>query len=500
MKPNGEKYILAIDQGTTGTTVGLVNKKGEIIAKQNTEFKQIFPKPGWVEHDLEDIWQSTLKTIHRVLRQSQVSSKKIAAIGITNQRETVGLWNRRTGKPIHNAIVWQCRRTAPTCDKLKKSQNKKYIETTTGLVIDAYFSATKIKWLLDHVSGAKVAAKKGELVAGTIDTFLLWKLTGGKVHKTDISNASRTQLMNLSTGEWDKKLLKIFSIPPLLLPEICPNNEIFGYTKKITGLADGIAISGMIGDQQSALFGQTCFEAGEVKCTYGTGSFLLMNTGYKKVKSRNQLLTTVAWNLKKEKITYALEGSVFICGAAVQWLRDGLGIIKKSSEIEDLAKKVKSSDGVEFVPALTGLGAPHWQPECRGLVSGLTRGTTKAHLAYATLEAMALQNVEVLKSMEKDAGKKLTQLRVDGGACSNNLLMQMQSNFTNTPLTRPKIIETTMIGAAFMAGLGVGFWTSQEKIKKLYKKDKAFKPKWSSKQIKDRLNSWEKTIKATKNL
>ncbi len=489
------KYILAIDQGTTGTTVCLMDRRGRFLGKENKEFEQVFPQPGWVEHDLENIWKSTVSTINRVIQKTKINSKEIIGIGITNQRETVGIWNRQTGKPIYNAIVWQCRRTAKDCERIKKTMHREYIEKTTGLVIDPYFSATKIGWLLKNVKGAREQVKKGNLVAGNIDTFLLWRLTGGKTHKTDISNASRTQLMNLKTGKWDHKLLKIFSISKDILPEISSNNSVFGFTEGVKGLPDGIPISGMIGDQQAALFGQACFEAGEAKCTYGTGSFLLMNTGHKIVSSENRLLTTVAWQLEgKGKITYALEGGAFVCGSAVQWLRDGLGIIKKSSDIESLAEKVESSEGVEFIPALTGLGAPHWKPEARGNISGLTRGTTVEHIARATLDGMALQNVEILNCMQRDAKKKLKSLKVDGGACTNNLLMQIQSDLAETILTRPQITETTAAGAAYMAGLGIGFWKNLEEIRQICKEDKAFHPQRTKRQVRERLRAWQLAV------
>lgn len=487
-------YIMSIDQGTTGSTVSILNQAGGLVAKMNEEYPQIFPKPGWVEHNPEDIWKSVSSTIQKALSQAKLNGKEIAAIGITNQRETVVLWDKSTGKPIHNAIVWQDRRTHDFCEKLRKEKKQNLIRKKTGLVIDPYFSGTKIRWLLKNVAGAAEKARKGDLLAGTIDTFLLWRLTGGAAHKTDVSNASRTMLMNIQTAQWDEELLKLFSVPRQLLPEICDSSGAFGKTQGLGFLPDGIPVTGIAGDQQAALFGQTCFSVGEAKCTFGTGSFLLMNTGSKLVVSKHQMLTTAAWRLPKQKMTYALEGGAFICGAAVQWLRDGLQIISKSSEVEELARKVSSSEGVEFVPALTGLGAPHWRAEARGVITGLTRGSSKAHIARATLEAMALQNTEILQAMEKDLGKKLKGLRVDGGAAVNNLLMQMQADYMGTSVTRPKQIETTSIGAAYLAGLGVGYWSSLDEIKRIWMVDQEFKSHMSAKSRKARLESWQKAI------
>lgn len=490
------KYILAIDQGTTGTTVSLVNSTGQIVAKHNEEYPQHFPRPGWVEHDPNEIWQSVLTSISKSLAVAKATGSEVAAIGITNQRETVLIWDRKSGAAIHNAIVWQCRRTSEFCDGLKKRKLEKTIYSRTGLVVDAYFSGSKINWLLKNVSGVEKRAKKGELAAGTIDTFLMWKLSQGDIHKTDVSNASRTQLMNIEKCEWDADMLKIFGVPKELLPQICSSNEIFGRTKGLGILPDGIPISGVAGDQQAALFGQTCFSPGEAKCTFGTGSFLLINSGNKLKFSKSRLLTTVAWRLKDEKkTTYALEGGAFICGAAVQWLRDGLKIINSASEIEKLAESVADSEGVEFVPALTGMGAPHWDQEARGLICGLTRGSTKAHLARATLEAMALQNTEILIAMQKDLSTALKGLRVDGGAVSNNLLMQIQSDYLGVEILRPEIIETTSAGAAYLAGLGVGFWSGLNEIKKIWKIDREFKPKISSRERINRLERWNLAIK-----
>lgn len=429
------------------------------------------------------------------MAQAKISAKDIAGIGITNQRETVVVWDKSSGKPIYNAIVWQCRRTQDFCEKLKKQKLQNLIRKKTGLVIDPYFSGSKIRWILKNVSGANEKARAGHLLAGTIDTFLLWRLTNGDAHKTDVSNASRTMLMNIQNAQWDPELLKIFSVPEQILPQICDSSGIFGKTRNLGFLPDGIPIAGIAGDQQAALFGQTCFQVGMAKCTYGTGSFLLMNSGAKMVLSKHQLLTTVAWRLPKQKMTYALEGGAFICGAAVQWLRDGLGIIKKSSEVEELARSVSSNEGVEFVPALTGLGAPYWRAEARGVICGLTRGSTKAHLARATLEAMALQNTEILLAMEKDLGKKLKGLRVDGGASVNGLLMQMQADYMGSSVTRPKQIETTSIGAGYLAGLGVGYWSSTEEIQRIWAIDQEFKAHMSSKSRKERLLSWQLAVK-----
>lgn len=488
-------FIMAIDQGTTSSRTCIIDKKGKLVAEARESFKQIFPKPGWVEHDPEDIWYSTQRSMRLALEKAKLKGRDIAAIGITNQRETVLVWDSKTGKAPHNAIVWQCRRTQSICEKLKKAKKENLITKKTGLVLDPYFSASKIQWIFKNSPAAKQLLKQKKAVAGTIDTFLLWKLTEGQSHKTDVSNASRTMLMNIHTGNWDSELLKLFKIHPDILPEICPSNSDFGVTRGLGFLPDGIPITGIVGDQQAALFGQACFSVGDAKCTFGTGSFLLMNCGPKAVISKNKLLTTVAWKLKDEKMTYALEGGAFVCGAAVQWLRDGLSLFEKSSDIEDLAKTVSSTDGVEFVPALTGLGAPYWRPEARGVIWGLTRGTTKAHIARATLEAMALQNVEILNTMQKDLGKKMRAVRVDGGAAANNLLMQIQADYCGTTVIRPQNLETTALGAAFMAGLGIGYWSSISEISKVWKKEKEFTVKYSAKQRKDRLNQWIQAVK-----
>ncbi len=489
------RYIISIDQGTTSTRTAIVNQAGGLVSQNNEDFRQIFPKPGWVEHDPEDIWRTTLNTLKKTMEQTRIRGDQIAAIGITNQRETVVVWDRKTGKAIYNAIVWQCRRTQDVCEKLKRNNKEKIISKKTGLVIDPYFSASKIQWILRNVPGAKGRALRGELAAGTIDSFLLWRLTGGESHKTDVSNASRTMLMNIHTAWWDDELLKLFDVPAALMAEIAPSSGELGKTKGLGILPDGIPIAGVAGDQQAALFGQTCFDIGDVKCTFGTGSFILLNTGTKAVVSKARLLTTVAWKLRDQKMVYALEGGAFVCGAAVQWLRDGLQFFQHSSEVEQLAASVANSEGVEFVPALTGLGAPHWNPEARGVLCGLTRGSTKAHVARATLEAMALQNVDIMAAMQKDLGKKLKSIKVDGGASANNLLMQLQADYAATQVVRPQILESTAIGAAYLAGLGVGFWSNVDDIRKIWKSDRSFKVEMAQKDRKLRLASWEKALR-----
>lgn len=489
------KYILAIDQGTTGTTVLILDKKINIKAKVNQEFTQHYPQPGWVEHDPEEIWKVTCQVIKKALNVAKVKGSDIVAIGITNQRETTVLWNRKTSKSVHPAIVWQDRRTASFCEKLKKRKEvAKYIRQTTGLVIDPYFSGTKIRWILENVPQAKKLTGKKELAFGTIDSWLVWQLTAGVAHVTDVTNASRTLLMNLKKLKWDKKLLKTFGVPASCLPEIRSCSEIYGETKNVPGLPDGIPIAGIAGDQQAALFGQTCFEVGEAKCTYGTGSFLLLNIGSKPTLSKHGLLTSVAWQVGKE-VSYALEGSAFIAGAAVQWLRDGLKIIKKSPDVEKLAESVKDSGGVYFVPALAGLGAPHWDPHARGLFCGLTRGTNQGHMARAVLEGIALSQHDILEAMQKDSKKKLKALRVDGGASANNLLMQFQTDVLQTPIIRPKILETTALGSAFLAGLAVGFWKNKDEIRKSFQIDKKFAAKMSSAQRKTKISEWQKAVK-----
>ena len=466
------KYILALDQGTTSSRAILFNHDGGIVATAQKEFRQIFPKPGWVEHDAQEIWATQAGVASEVLHKARAKAADVAAIGITNQRETTVVWDRKTGKPICNAIVWQDRRTASICDKLRAQKLDKLIQRKTGLVVDAYFSATKVQWILENVKGAKARAAKGELAFGTIDSWLLWNLTGGKVHATDVSNASRTMLYDIRKGTWDDELLKIFGVPRSMLPEVRDSSGEFGVTALLGG---SIPICGIAGDQQSALFGQICTKPGMVKNTYGTGCFMLMNTGTKPINSKNKLLTTVAWRIKG-RTEYALEGSVFIAGAAIQWLRDGLGIIRQSADVEALAASVPDTGGVYLVPAFAGLGAPHWDAYARGTLVGMTRGTTAAHIARAALEGIALQVMDILKAMEADAGIKLKELRVDGGACVNNLLMQLQCDLLGVPVVRPKVNETTALGAACLAGLAVGYWKNLADIARHWQVDRKFKP------------------------
>ena len=466
------KFILALDQGTTSSRAILFNHDGGIVATAQKEFRQIFPKPGWVEHDAQEIWATQAGVAAEVLQTARAKAADVAAIGITNQRETTVVWDRQTGKPVCNAIVWQDRRTASICDKLRAQKLDKLIQRKTGLVVDAYFSATKVQWMLQNVKGLKARAAKGELAFGTIDTWLLWNLTGGKVHATDVSNASRTMLYDIRKGTWDDELLKIFGVPRSMLPEVRDSSGVFGETSLLGG---SIPVAGIAGDQQSALFGQVCTKPGMVKNTYGTGCFMLMNTGTKPIASKNKLLTTVAWRIGGHT-EYALEGSVFIAGAAIQWLRDGLGIIKRSADVEALAASVPDTGGVYLVPAFAGLGAPHWDAYARGTLVGMTRGTTAAHIARAALEGIALQVMDILKAMEADAGIKLKELRVDGGACVNNLLMQMQCDLLGVPVVRPKVNETTALGAACLAGLAVGFWKNVADIAKHWQMDRKFKP------------------------
>ena len=486
------ELILAIDQGTTGTTVAVFDRSCNMLAKVNTEFRQIFPRPGWVEHDLEDIWNSVTISIQKALQSCRASGGDVRAIGITNQRETTGVWERDGGKPLHNAIVWQCRRTAPLCAELKKSHEPVF-RKKTGLVLDPYFSGTKLRWLLDHIDGLTSRAEQGEICFGTIDSFLVYRLTGRQVHVTDVSNASRTLLMNLETLAWDPELLQILGIPPALLPDIRPSCEEYGTTRGVEGLPDGIPICGMAGDQQAALFGQTCFQPGQVKCTYGTGAFVLMNTGSQPVNSSRGLLTTVGWKIGDE-VVYALEGSVFIAGAAVQWLRDGLGLFANSAEIEKLAASVESSDGVVFVPALVGLGAPRWNPDARGIITGITRGTTAAHLARATLEGIAFQVRDVVEAMRRDLQSPVAFLRVDGGAAGNDLLLQFQADVLQVEIHRPKILETTALGAALLAGLAAGIFKNKNDILENWQQEKGFKPQRSADQVAALLTEWEQAV------
>jgi len=466
------KYILSLDQGTTSSRAILFDHAGSIVAVAQKEFPQIFPKPGWVEHDPRDIWSTQAGVAAEALTKANVGAADVAAIGITNQRETTVVWDRATGEPVYNAIVWQDRRTAGICDRLRARKLDRVIRRKTGLVLDAYFSATKVQWILENVKGARARAKAGELAFGTVDSWLVWNLTGGKVHVTDASNASRTMLFDISKGEWDDELLKLFGVPRSMLPEARSSSEVYGVTKL---LGTPIPIAGIAGDQQAALFGQACTKPGMAKNTYGTGCFMLMNTGTKRIASKNNLLTTVAWRIG-DRTEYALEGSIFIAGAVVQWLRDGLEFFRSAAEIEALAAGVSDTGGVYLVPAFAGLGAPHWDQYARGTIVGLTRGSTKAHIARAALEGIVLQVMDVLKAMEADAGIKLKELRVDGGASANDLLMQLQADLLNVPVVRPKVAETTALGAAYLAGLAVGFWKNQADIARQWQVDKRFKP------------------------
>ena len=489
------KCVLAIDQGTTGTTACLINISGHLIKKSNRPIRQIFPELGWVEHDPDDIWQSVLYAIEDVTKDFDCN--QIVTIGISNQRETVFAWDRLTGQPVYNGIVWQCRRSTQFCEELL--QNDKLIETIkekTGLTIDPYFSASKARWILENVDGALKKAQSGDLIFGTADTFLLWRLTGGLVHATDVSNASRTQLMNIQNGDWDPDLLDVFSIPDNTLPEIHPSGHNFGFTKGLKVLPDGIPITAMIGDQQAALFGQGCFHLGEAKCTFGTGSFLLLNTGDRLIHSKSNL-STIAWQLQGEdKFIYALEGSVLNCGSIISWLRDGLGLIKNDDEIERLALQVKDTEGVEFIPAFTGLGSPYWKPHARGMISGLTRGCNKAHIARAVLEAIALQNCEMIFSIEKDF-QKIKKLKVDGGVSQNNLLMQYQADYLGVPVVKDQVIEKTALGSGWIAGLTVGLWKDTSELYQSLEKGKEFQPMLSKEQREIRLKKWQEAVVKT---
>ena len=488
-------YILALDQGTTSSRAIIFNNKGEIISAAQKEFTQYFPQSGWVEHDANEIWDTQFIVAVEALHKANLKAKDIAAIGITNQRETTVVWERETGKPIYNAIVWQDRRTASFCDELKTKGYSSTIQQKTGLVIDAYFSGTKIKWIIDNVAGAREKANNGALCFGTIDTWLLFKLTNGKIHATDVSNASRTMLCNIETLQWDEELEKILDVPGNMLPQIKSSSEVYGHVENLQPL-NGIAIAGIAGDQQAALFGQLCTHPGMVKNTYGTGCFMLMNTGEQMIHSKNNLLTTVAWKING--IThYVLEGSVFIGGAVVQWLRDGLGIIKTSADVEALALKVKDNDGVYLVPAFVGLGAPHWNQDARGTITGLTRGSTAGHIARAAIESIAYQTYDVLKAMEADSGINIKELRVDGGATENNLLMQFQSDVLNTTVIRPIITETTALGAAYLAGLAVGVWENIEALQTQWQIDKKFTPTMKVEERNALVEGWNKAIRAT---
>jgi glycerol kinase len=490
------KCVLALDQGTTSSRSILFDHTGKVRATAHQEFKQYYPQPGWVEHDPLAIWETQQLTAKKAMHHAGVHCEDIVAIGITNQRETTVVWNRKTGKPIHNAIVWQDRRTADTCAGLKAAGTEPLFQEKTGLVLDPYFSGTKIKWILDHIDGARAQAERGELAFGTIDTWLAWNLTHGRLHITDVSNASRTLLFNIHTMEWDDELLQLLNIPKNMMPEVRPSSEPYGSVDRLLCQC-GCTISGIAGDQQAALFGQACFENGTAKNTYGTGCFLLKNTGTQATASKNKLLTTVAWNRDGET-RYALEGSVFIGGAVVQWLRDELGIIQHASEIEALAAQVPDSENVYFVPAFSGLGAPHWDPHARGMIIGLTRGTNRAHLARAALEAMCFQSMEVLKAMDNDSRTPMEILRVDGGASANNLLMQIQSDLLQVPVERPRQIETTAFGAAALAGLGTGFWKDLNEISVNREIDRTFEPQISRDEAEARYARWKKAVSRSK--
>jgi glycerol kinase len=490
-----EQYILALDQGTTSSRAIVFDKGGNIVSVAQKEFTQIFPQSGWVEHNANEIWSTQIGVAAEAVTQANLSVRQIAAIGITNQRETAVVWNRHTGQPVYNAIVWQDRRTAGFCDQLKAAGKSELIQQKTGLVIDAYFSATKVRWILDHVPGARDMAGRGELCFGTIDTWLLWKLTNGKVHATDVSNASRTMLCNIHTLQWDGELQDLLGVPGNMLPQIRSSSEVYGHTENVL-TASSIPIAGIAGDQQAALFGQMCIEEGMVKNTYGTGCFMLMNTGTRPVASSNALLSTVAWKIG-DVTHYALEGSVFIGGAVVQWLRDGLQLIRSSDEIEALALQADSTDGVYIVPAFAGLGAPHWNQQARGIITGISRGTNRAHIARAALESIAYQTMDVLSAMEADSGIQIAQLRVDGGATVNNFLMQFQSDMLHCAVVRPDVSETTALGAAYLAGLAVGYWKDIEEIKGQWKVNRTFSPAMPEEQRKALQHGWKQAVKGT---
>ncbi len=488
------QYILALDQGTTSSRAVVFDQKGTIISVAQKEFTQIFPQPGWVEHDSNEIWATQAGMAAEAVSKKGLKGEQMAAIGITNQRETVVVWDRNTGEPIYNAIVWQDKRTADYCDELKSQGKSQMIREKTGLVIDSYFSGTKVKWILDHVEGAREKANAGDLVLGTIDTWLIWKMTEGKLHITDVTNACRSMLFNINTMDWDDELLELLTIPKSMLPEVKQSSEVYGHTSP-NFFASKIPIAGIAGDQQAALFGQMCTKKGMVKNTYGTGCFMLMNIGDKPIVSENRLLTTVAWKIDG-KTQYALEGSIFIAGAVVQWLRDSLGIIKKSSDVEKLAGSVDSSEGVYFVPAFAGLGAPHWNQRAQGTIFGLTRGSTDAHIARAALESIAYQTMDILKAMQADSGISIKELRVDGGATVNDMLMQFQADVLNTVTVRPKIVETTVMGAAYLAGLAVGYWKSTDEIQDIWQADVHFNPSTDRETIEKGIQGWYKAIKA----
>ena len=488
-----EQYILSWDQGTSSSRAIVFDRKGQICSMAQREFTQYFPKPGWVEHNPHEIWSSQASVIAEAIAAIDINGLNIAGIGITNQRETTIVWDRETEEPVYNAIVWQDRRTSEYCDSLKAEGKTEWIREKTGLIIDAYFSATKIKWILDNVPGARERAEKGKLMFGTVDTWLIWRLTRGEVHVTDPSNASRTMLFNIRTLQWDEELLKLFDIPASMMPEVRSSSEVYGATKT-TIFAHKVPIAGIAGDQQAALFGQMCGEPGSVKNTYGTGCFLLMNSGEKPIASKNNLLTTIAWKIG-DKVNYALEGSIFVGGSVVQWLRDGLGIIRSSSEVEALAASVPATGGVYFVPALTGLAAPHWDQYARGAISGISRGTTAAHIARAALEGIAYQTLDIVGAMQRDAGVSLVELKVDGGAARNDLLMQFQADLLATKVIRPRVTETTALGAAYLAGLAVGYWESVGEIRKQWQAEHIFEPAADRTQIAKAVAGWEDAVR-----
>lgn len=492
-----EKFILSLDQGTTSSRAILYNKKGEMCSSAQKEFEQFFPKEGWVEHDPNEIWSSQASVAAEAISKLGITGLDIAGIGITNQRETTIVWDRKTGEPIYNAIVWQDRRTSEYCDKMKAQGHEEMIKSKTGLLLDSYFSATKIHWILENIEGARERAEKGELAFGTVDTWLIWKFTRGGRHVTDVSNASRTMIYNINTMSWDKELLELFNIPESMLPEVCSSSEVYANTTT-TLFAHKVPIAGIAGDQQAALFGQMCTEPGMVKNTYGTGCFMVMNIGDKPILSKNKLLTTVAWKLNG-KVTYAIEGSIFMGGAIVQWLRDGLKVIESSSEIEKLSASVEDNGGVYFVPALTGLGAPHWDQYARGTIVGITRGTTAGHIGRAALEGIAFQVKDVLDAMKNDAAVELKELRVDGGAAINNPLMQFQSDIIDSSVVRPKVLETTAMGAAYLAGLAVGFWDSVDEIKSHWVQDVVMNPNMNKEKVNELLEGWDKALGRSKN-
>lgn len=489
-----DKYIMALDLGTTSCRCIIFDKNGRICSAAQKEFTQYFPQPGWVEHDAEEIWATQTGLMYEAMSKIDITINEIAGIGITNQRETTVLWDKETGRPVHKAIVWQCRRTAGYCDELKNLGMAEFFRSKTGLVLDAYFSATKLRWLLDNAAGARERAEKGELLFGTVDSWIIWKLTGGKVHVTDYSNASRTMLFNIHTLKWDEEILRVLKIPQQILPEVKPSSHVYGYTdSKLFGRE--VPIAGAGGDQQCALFGQTCFERGEVKNTYGTGGFMLMNTGTAPVNSHNGLVTTIAWGVD-DKVEYALEGSIFVAGAAVQWLRDELGLIRDAAESEVLAKSVPDANGCYVVPAFVGLGAPYWDQYARGAIVGLTRGVNRNHIVRATLESIAYQVNDVLMAMQEDSGMPITSLRVDGGACDNDFLMQFQADILNTSVVRPYCIETTAMGAAYLAGLAVGYWRSKEEILANHVIAAEFKPQMGQAKRESLLQGWHNAVKA----